>query len=1408
MDYYNTSENEQITSHEKARRFKYAIGRDSKLRNQLFFGLFTLLLAGFVVGLAQLTNSDSNKVSPGKTLANSEVKLSPGLENMVAPAGTVGSKTPVIVRLNYAKTPERKLNQTEITTQHSDLRTLQDELLARLPKGSYEVVARYDFSPLLDLKVTAPALVVLRQLPDKVLSVSENKSVEPNLREARVVVGANIYEPVQNGGYNGTPYTVAVVDTGVDNTHPFLSGQVVGEACFGNNCLRGGFGPGTAQPDCENVSMQAGRNCGHGSAVAGIVAGKLNADGYQGIASGVKLVAVKAVDKTCDDTKPAGEQCTFSFPYSNLAFSLDWISDNLTTYNIASVNASVGAPYETGNCDAALTLYNLDLQKAIDALYEVNVPVVFSGGNEWDATKDKMSYPGCYSKAIMVAAAEKDKTVWPKTNLGTKYTNVIMAVGSKVSTASVQTNPGGLTEGSGSSLAAPEVASAFAILKQAAPTASIASLFQVLKDTGDTVSDTRDPALTGTYKMIRIDKALAYLLGAGPTITCSYVGDPNTDSTSSSCRNTFSGVLGDATSSVKGEVLQATSEYVNMALVTVSYSPSAINKDSVSRTATYCDDPMTLVSSTPAAGGGIKTDMFYLLNPKSGTCDTRVTHSKPAGERIISTTIYNNVRSAAPLASVTTTGSISTTYTQNPFVVNVDATGPQNSLTLCGYGQYSEQSTPPTGNIVTVNAPSRQLWKYERYQHIDSTGATTIIANLWGGVVGGVQRTAVGDSVQRVSWTFRKTMPWSAMCATFNVKPFVQPPAPLPFVDLRVNGLNGPISVVSGTAATLSWSSANVTSCTSSGSWTGTRPTGGTLTTGALTTSKTYTIVCTGPNNAQASDSVTVNVTAPEPTLSFVINDGGTIITDFGGIGVIGAKDVNFIWAYTGTASSCTALTTSAGYYLDPLPKWSGTKAKTGNQVVSIAFGGPYTFKLTCGTLSHTIQIGTATPSGPTPPPTPMPIPSPKPGLSGEYYDNENFTNMLFGRTDQTINYNWDVGTPDSRIGVDTFSTRWTGTLKVPTTGSYIFYSTVDDGVRIWIDNKLVLDKWGYSSHNGVETSTAAQALTQGDHNIKIEYHEGSAKARISLLWSGPGITKQVVPSTALLNMIPLSATMGLFGNYYDNEDFTGTRVMRMDANINFDWGGGSPDTKLAVDTFSAKWTGSLIVPTAGAYTFYGLLDDGMRVYVDEQLVFDKWGYGSHNGIEVAGTPVTLAAGNHSFRAEFHDGSGNARAMLSWSGPGITKQIIPPSSFINSYTAPLAVTGEYFNTENFTGTSITRVDPSINFNWSTNSPLAGINVDHFSVRWTGYIHTPAAGAYTFYTEVDDGIRVWVDGALVMDKWSWSSHSGAEQTSAAITLSAGTHALQVEQHEGGGGAKAIVRWKGPNISKQVLPIYLN
>jgi hypothetical protein len=250
----------------------------------------------------------------------------------------------------------------------------------------------------------------------------------------------------------------------------------------------------------------------------------------------------------------------------------------------------------------------------------------------------------------------------------------------------------------------------------------------------------------------------------------------------------------------------------------------------------------------------------------------------------------------------------------------------------------------------------------------------------------------------------------------------------------------------------------------------------------------------------------------------------------------------------------------------------------------------------------------------------------------------------------------------------------------------------------------------------------------------------------------------------------PVAEISSWRAEYYGNRDLSGPPLVREEADLSFDWGNGSPAVGLAVDGFSARWTRTLAFP-AGTYRFYGQSDDGIRVWLDGQLLINEWHDASGT---IYSAERTLAAGPHALRIEYYENLGDARLRFWWERPADYPQ------WRGDYYANMTLSGP---------PRITRNDPTLDFSWGVGAPV-GLPVDGFSVRWTRTLAFED-GLYRFRGTVDDGMRLYVDDRLVISEWQ----DGAQrEVTGEVRLSAGLHAVRVEYYERTGEAVVRVAWE--------------
>ena len=136
-------------------------------------------------------------------------------------------------------------------------------------------------------------------------------------------------------------------------------------------------------------------------------------------------------------------------------------------------------------------------------------------------------------------------------------------------------------------------------------------------------------------------------------------------------------------------------------------------------------------------------------------------------------------------------------------------------------------------------------------------------------------------------------------------------------------------------------------------------------------------------------------------------------------------------------------------------------------------------------------------------------------GLLGEYFDNQNFTVRQDLRVDPTVNFDWGNGVPSPRVGADTFSVRWTGRVRPKFTQTYTFTVTADDGVRLWVDGRQLINQWIDQGPTSYSATIALEANRL--YAIRMEMYENGGGAVAKLEWQSPSQARQVIPSTALM---------------------------------------------------------------------------------------------------------------------------------------------------------------------------------------------------------------------------------------------------------------------------------------------------
>ncbi|MGI5917307.1 MAG: PA14 domain-containing protein, partial [Anaerolineae bacterium] len=276
---------------------------------------------------------------------------------------------------------------------------------------------------------------------------------------------------------------------------------------------------------------------------------------------------------------------------------------------------------------------------------------------------------------------------------------------------------------------------------------------------------------------------------------------------------------------------------------------------------------------------------------------------------------------------------------------------------------------------------------------------------------------------------------------------------------------------------------------------------------------------------------------------------------------------------------------------------------------------------------------------------TPTQVVLPSAYWRGEYYGNPILSGApALVRNDAAIQFDWGGAAPATGVPHDHFSVRWVRRLHFDE-GAYRFNAHVDDGVRLWVDGRLLIDAW----HSGVARTLSAYVwLGAGPHDVRVEYYEEAGVAVARVWWER------------------LEAFSAWKGEYYANRELIGPPAfVRDDAQIAFDWGSGSPGPGVPRDDFSVCWTRNVTLQ-GGKYRFWARADDGVRLRINSFTVIDEWREASG---AVYRRDVELNPGTYTITVEYYERGGNARIGVGWDllaahtpTPTRTRTPVPPTA--------------------------------------------------------------------------------------------------------------------------------------------------
>jgi len=467
-----------------------------------FILVTAIVMTGCWDGSTSSDTSAPNGVVP--LIVSNDAAVIKSLGNLRQRAAKNGSVRIIVgVRAHFA--PEGKLSANSIVLQRKEITTAQSAVLKKVLSLNKDMTPPKLFLiiPFMAIDANLSQLKALTYLSE-VTSIEEDRVAKPADAQSVAVTGGST---AWSMGYSGAGQTIAILDSGVDKAHPFLSGRVVSEACYSStnatdgatSVCPGGVTQSTAAGSAMPYSgaCPAGA-CAHGTVVSSIAAGTNGT--FSGIAKDATLIAIQVFTRF-DSVANCGSATPCALTYtSDQIMGLQQVYALRNTYNIAAVNMSLGAGQYSSQstCDAG----NASIKAIIDTLRSVNIPTIAASGN--DGYTNSMAAPACISSAISVGATfdvAGYNNNCAGNNLGISSIDAILCESDSASFLNLlapgaeilSAIPGGAYESwYGTSMAAPQVAGAWAIMKQKNANLTVSAGLNALSSTGVLITDPRN----------------------------------------------------------------------------------------------------------------------------------------------------------------------------------------------------------------------------------------------------------------------------------------------------------------------------------------------------------------------------------------------------------------------------------------------------------------------------------------------------------------------------------------------------------------------------------------------------------------------------------------------------------------------------------------------------------------------------------------------------------------------------------------------------------------------------------------------------------------------------------------------------------------------------------------------------
>jgi|GEM_PF-740037 len=405
-------------------------------------------------------------------------------------------------------------------------------------------------------------------------------------------------------------------------------------------------------------------------------------------------------------------------------------------------------------------------------------------------------------------------------------------------------------------------------------------------------------------------------------------------------------------------------------------------------------------------------------------------------------------------------------------------------------------------------------------------------------------------------------------------------------------------------------------------------------------------------------------------------------------------------------------------------------------------------------------------------------------GYQAILYQDDNFggATTVINSDNSCLNTIWNDQVSSMRV-IPNGATNMAGTYQVQNRNSGLYLdvlgSSTADGANVIQGNSgLTNEQFNFTHlgngvyqilavHSGKSIDVDAMQTTDGA-NVQQWTYLGSANQQFIVVPTGDGFYKLVAEHSGKIVEVansgmnvgdnvqqwtnnnqtcgqwkfkPVTAAgtgTGLEGNYFNGMNFETPVFNSVDATINFDWGFGSPNAAVNADQFSTRWTGQIQPKYSEEYTFYVTSDNGRRLWINNQLIIDKW----IDDVSENSGKITLVAGQkYEIRLEYFENNGGATCKMEWTSFMQDREVVPATQLYPNSLPTLSITTP-INNQKFTPPANINITANTNdsdgsiakVEFYNGTVLLGTStVSPYSFAWSGV----AAGNYTIRTRAYD-----------------------------------------------------------------------